>query len=66
MNSSNNNIYVIKCYLKFIKIVADGMQGSNVLAMLLNNFKSGITQKIIKTYNLCITYFHSHISHIIH
>lgn len=57
---SNNNSYVLKSYLNFFKWVADGMQGSNGLAMLLNNFKRYVTQKIIKTYNLCITYFHSH------
>ena len=38
MNLSNNNIYDIKCYLKFIEIVADRMQGSNVLALAINNF----------------------------
>ena len=33
MNCSNNNNYMFKCYLKLFVIVADGMQGSNALAM---------------------------------
>ena len=37
MTSSNNNIYEIKCYLKLFVIVADGMQGSNGLAMRIND-----------------------------
>lgn len=60
MISSNNNSYVFKSYLNFFKWVADRMQGLDVLAMLLNGFSLTINQKIIKTYNENITYFHSH------
>lgn len=66
MNLSNNNIYVMKSYLKFFKWVADRMQGFKLLANAIDKFRLDFNQKIItKQYN-SITYFHPHTSHITH
>lgn len=35
---SNNNKYVLKCYLKFFEIVADEMQSFKALATAINDF----------------------------
>ena len=56
MNSSNNNSYVLKSYLKFFKWVADKMQGDKVSLgkvkpkLIVFHKKNKITQ---------LTYFHS-------
>ena len=59
---SNNNIYVVKCYIKFFYIVADKMQGLPVLAEAITDF---ILCKFKKNNNknvFIITHFHPHIS----
>jgi len=40
MNSSNNNIYVIKSYLKFFEWVADGMQGFKCISYAFKRFNN--------------------------
>lgn len=47
MISSNNNIFELKCYLKFIEIVPKLMGGLSLLAYAINNFNSILTKKII-------------------
>ncbi len=50
MNSVTINNIWLKCYLKFYKIVADGMRGSQVLAIALNKLY-GVLIKNIKIYS---------------
>lgn len=45
MIPSNNNIYELKCYLKFIEIVPKLMGGLSLLACAINNFNSILTKK---------------------
>lgn len=54
---SNNNIYVVKCYINFFYIVADKMQGLTVLANAINNFKDYNLKKIITKTLFVITHF---------
>lgn len=39
MKTSNNNIFELKCYLKFIEIVPKRMGSLSSLAWALNNFR---------------------------
>ena len=59
MNGSNNNKYVLKCYINLFDVVVGVIQGGYALAMRIKQY-SVLIKKIIN-----FTYFHSHNSGLI-